>query len=73
MKSFATVRGLLFAGMLLPGMIAPVFAGWIFDTQGSYRLAFVIYAAICALAIPTMFLINIKPQKVAVAEIEVAH
>ena len=73
MKSFATVRGLLHAGMLLPSMIAPVFAGWIFDTQGSYRLAFLIYAAICALAVPTMFLINIKPKTVAVTEPQAAH
>jgi len=72
MKSFATVRGLLHAGMLLPGMFAPVFAGWIFDTQGSYRFAFLLYAGICALAIPTMFLINIKPKKVGVAEPEAA-
>ncbi|MFH1639331.1 MAG: MFS transporter [Chloroflexota bacterium] len=58
MKSFATVRGLLFSGMLLPGVVAPIFAGWIYDTQGSYRLAFMLYAAICVLAVPTIFMIN---------------
>lgn len=73
MKSFATVRGLLSAGILLPGIFAPVFAGWVYDTQGNYRMAFLVFAAVCTLAIPTMFMIKLKPKKSITAASPAAH
>jgi MFS family permease len=73
MKSFATVRGLLQAGTLLPGVVAPFFAGWLFDNYGNYNTAFIIYAAICVLAVPTMFLINIRPRKMETGALGAVH
>ncbi len=38
------------------GMLGPVVAGWICDVQGSYRLAFYIFAACSLAAIPIILL-----------------
>ena len=36
---------------MMGGLISPVVAGWIFDTMGSYRLAWYIFAMITAPAV----------------------
>jgi MFS family permease len=38
----------------LGGLIGPVFAGWMYDQTESYRLAFVILAAVAFLATPML-------------------
>ena len=55
-RSFASVRGVLSIAFAVPGIIAPVFAGWIFDQYHSYTPAFLIFAISAALAVPVMML-----------------
>ena len=57
-KTFASLRGLYALGFTIPGIIAPLFAGWIYDVQGSYHLAFVSFAILCTFAIPTALAIR---------------
>jgi sugar phosphate permease len=57
-KSYAALRGLFTFGWTIPGIIAPVAAGWIYDIYGSYRVAFLIFAAVGVLAIPSVLLIR---------------
>jgi MFS family permease len=55
-KAFALISGLMMLPGTLIGFFSPVFAGWMFDTTGSYRLAFLILAAITAAGIPFILL-----------------
>jgi len=51
-KAYATIMGLMWAGGTIGMVISPVFAGWIFDITGSYRIAFIALGAATALGIP---------------------
>ena len=55
-KQFGTIQGLLLSLSTVSSMIGPPFAGWICDVTGSYRLAFLILAAIPAVGILFFFL-----------------
>lgn len=55
-KSFASLRGVFSLSGAIPGLIAPFFAGWMFDMHYGYRLAFVIFAVLCGLAVPAVLL-----------------
>lgn len=46
LKTFAAVQGLLWIGGTVSGIVGPLFAGWMFDITGTYRLAWVIMAAL---------------------------
>jgi len=61
-RSFASIRGVLSIAISVPGIIAPVFAGWIFDHYHSYTIAFQIYAVLAALGIPVLMMIPIKKK-----------
>jgi MFS family permease len=52
MKSFAVIQGLLMAAVTAGSIIAAPFAGWIYDTLGDYRLAFIILGVITLAAVP---------------------
>jgi len=56
-RSFASIRGMMAIAFSVPGIIAPVFAGWIFDIYHSYTIAFQIYALLAALSIPVLMMI----------------
>ncbi|MDP2730734.1 MAG: MFS transporter [Dehalococcoidales bacterium] len=43
-KSFGTTMGLMSMIIMLGGLASPVIAGWIFDTSGSYVLAWQLFA-----------------------------
>jgi MFS family permease len=62
-RAFASVRGLMALGYTIPGIIGPWFAGWICDRQGSYKTAFLIYAAMTLLAIPVMMMTTLTRGK----------
>jgi MFS family permease len=55
-KSFGTILGLTSLVSMLPGLVSPVVAGWIFDTTGSYKTAWQIYSLITLPAVPLMLL-----------------
>ena len=52
MTAFATVQGLLMVFITLGTIIAPPFAGWMFDIVGTYRPAFIALAVATVLAVP---------------------
>lgn len=55
-QSFGTILGIMQFLIMLPGVVGPVYAGWIFDVTGSYRFAIYSFAAVTALAIPLILL-----------------
>jgi MFS family permease len=61
-KQFGTIQGLLLSISTVSSMIGPPFAGWICDVTGSYRLAFLVLAAVPAVGI-LLFLMTPPPQQ----------
>ncbi|MFC1953881.1 MFS transporter [Chloroflexota bacterium] len=55
-KNFGTIMGLTSLASLVGGISSPVLAGWIFDTTGSYQLAWRIFTLVSAPAIPLMLM-----------------
>ncbi|MDY6917787.1 MAG: MFS transporter, partial [Chloroflexota bacterium] len=53
-KSFGAIQGLMMTITVIGGIIGPVFAGWIVDITGTYRLAFLILAFTSLAAIPVI-------------------
>ena len=58
---FGAIMGLMSAISMVGGLTSPVVAGWIFDSTGSYHLAWILFAWISVPAVPLMFLA--KPPK----------
>ncbi|MFH1639487.1 MAG: MFS transporter [Chloroflexota bacterium] len=71
-KNFASIRGMMALGHTVFGVTAPLFAGWIYDVQGSYRLAFMIFAVISSLAIPAIMMVKVPAPKKDTVAIEKA-
>ncbi len=59
MRNFGAIQGLVFTIATLGGLIGPVFAGWVYDQTESYRLSFVILAAVGFLAAP--MILSLRP------------
>ena len=55
-KNFGTIMGLSGLVSMVGGLSSPVVAGLIFDTTGSYRLAWIIFALITVPAVPLILL-----------------
>ena len=49
--SFGKMIGILMGAGAVGGMIGPTLAGWIFDTAGNYRLIWLFYVAVLAIAV----------------------
>ncbi len=47
-KAFGSIRGTSTTFIQLFGVIAPIYAGWVYDTTGSYITCFTLFAALCA-------------------------
>ncbi len=60
-KGFASIRGTTMLVLSPFGVIAPIYAGWVYDTTGSYISAFTLFAALLALSAVIMSLI--RPPK----------
>ena len=59
-------------GYTIPGVLGPWFAGWVCDQTGSYHLAFLLYAALSAFAIPTAMMVTLKRGNAAAGKVEIA-
>ncbi len=55
-KNFGTIMGLISLIGTVGGLASPVIAGWVFDTSGSYHLAWQIFALLSVPAIPLILL-----------------
>jgi sugar phosphate permease len=58
MRAFGAIQGLVFTVATLGALAGPVFAGWMYDQTGSYRLAFTILSLGSALAVPLVLTIK---------------
>jgi sugar phosphate permease len=61
-KAFGSIGGLTSLMMMPIGIFAPIYAGWVYDTTGSYTTAFNIVAILLGISAVLMFLI--LPPKV---------
>ncbi|MFH0768132.1 MAG: MFS transporter [Chloroflexota bacterium] len=55
-KSFGTILGLMALISMVGGLVSPVIAGWFYDTTGSYRLVWQLFALITIPAVPLILL-----------------
>jgi len=63
-KAYATIQGATLPFTMIAGMIAPVYAGWAYDTTGSYIGAYtVLLFGLLAAFVVTFFLNPPKPPK----------
>lgn len=53
-KSFGTIQGFILGLTTFGGVIGPTFAGWMYDVNQSYRMAFIILALGIAPAVPAI-------------------
>jgi len=65
-KSFASLRGLYALGGTIAGITAPLLAGWLYDVQGSYHLAFTIFAILSIFAIP--IILTVRPVQDTISQ-----
>ncbi|MFH0768133.1 MAG: MFS transporter [Chloroflexota bacterium] len=61
-RSFGTIMGWIAFISMVGGLVSPVFAGWVYDTTGSYRLVWQLFALTTIPAIAFVFLL--KPPRV---------
>jgi sugar phosphate permease len=54
-KAFASIAGIIAPFMMAASMIGPVFAGWVYDTTGSYTTAFYLITGLTLLGFVFMF------------------
>jgi len=57
-RSFARVMGLYSLSAMPFGLLMPIAAGWLFDVTGSYRAAFLGFAALFAGAVALLFYVH---------------
>ena len=57
-KSFGAILGTAVALLAPMGLLAPVIYGWIYDTRGSYNMAFSVALILAAMAMVTMFFVR---------------
>ena len=60
LKHFAAIGGLQGLGFTISGILAPLLAGLVFDTWGTYRPIWLAYAVATAIGIPFVLLIRKK-------------
>ena len=61
-KAYGSIRGTMTMVATPIGIVAPVYAGWIYDTTGSYMVAFVQFAVLLAVSgIIALFIFPPKP------------
>jgi MFS family permease len=55
-RHYGTIMGIMTLISMAGGLASPIIAGWIFDTTGSYQLAWQLFALITVPALPLMLL-----------------
>ncbi len=63
-KAFGSIQGLMQGVHMVGTMLSPVFAGWIYDVQGSYQLAWLILAIVVFLSIPFVLALKLPKEVV---------
>ncbi|MFC2011350.1 MFS transporter [Chloroflexota bacterium] len=60
-KAFTSIQGTAMAFSAPISLLSPVYAGWIYDTTGSYIIAFITFAVIAAIG--TVLMLLLRPPK----------
>ena len=60
-KAFASIQGSTMMFAAPAGLLAPVYAGWIYDTTGNYIIAFGTFAGLAAFA--ALLMLFVRPPK----------
>ncbi len=60
-ESFGKMIGFIMGSASIGGIIGPTLAGWVFDSQGSYRMIWLAYSGFIVLAI--LLVLQVKPLK----------
>jgi MFS family permease len=63
-RAFGTIQGFLLVFATIAGMIAPPWAGWMFDLNGSYFIGFITLAAVSFISVPAIMLLRKKETTV---------
>jgi sugar phosphate permease len=63
LRAFGAIQGMAFTIATLGGLLGPVFAGWVYDTTESYRVAFAVLAAGSLLAVPLVLSVGAPAEK----------
>lgn len=61
-KSFSLIYSVAFFWFTMGEMVGPIYAGWLFDTTGNYRIAFTTCIAISIVAVILIYFVG-KPLK----------
>ena len=56
-RSFATIGGFMAPVLTLGTITGPIYAGWFYDTTGSYRVAFMSFAGLMILALALLWIL----------------
>ncbi len=68
-KAYATIQGSMMPFTMIAGMIAPVYAGWTYDTTGSYMGAFSVLVICLLVATVVMYFANPPKRPGKITEI----
>ena len=68
-KAFASIQGTSMVFAAPAALLAPVYAGWVHDTTGSYVQAFILFVAMAALAAVLMVLMRPPKPPVQITDI----
>jgi len=68
-KAFGTILGSILLLEAPIGFIAPIYAGWIYDTTGNYIIAFITFAVLATFAAFLMLLVRPPKQPAQVTDI----
>jgi len=60
-KSFGSILGSMLMIQSLLGFVSPIYAGWIFDTTGSYNLVFISFSVLTAIS--TFIMLFVRPPE----------
>ncbi|MSQ15645.1 MAG: MFS transporter [Dehalococcoidia bacterium] len=61
-RYFATIQGFMGSVIIIGPLFGPILAGWVFDTTGSYRIAFYSFAVMVLVAAALVWVAR-KPKK----------
>lgn len=69
-RHFPAIYGVLQAVTASGGVVGPVFAGWLFDTTGSYFIAFAAGAVLLVVSLPLVVLARNPQGKSAISKVQ---
>jgi len=63
LKAYSTIQGIRSLLVLLVGICAPIYIGWIYDITGTYKDSFTLILIIFAIGLFSIFFLNPPRQK----------